>query len=138
LLDVAVNVVGSDVMDCQETGSATCYGSAYLEYDLRHSAFNVPIDDYVGDVRCFDFAEAAIRGGKALAAERFITLPLGSADADLIHQSAFLKSELSGRPLSGTYHFRLKDVPGLIWGHVDDIQLIINHRYWSRVDRTAN
>ena len=30
---------------------------------------------------------------------------------------------------------RIKDSPALIWEHVDDVQLLVNYRYWSRVDK---
>lgn len=134
-LDLAVNVVGTGVLDCSNNPTNSCFGSGYVEYDLEHSAFNVPIDDYLEEVRCFDFGRGAIRSGKGLTAERFITLPVSSEDQGLISQPAFLKPEFSGRPLSGTYRLRIKDNPALVWDRVDDIQVIMNYRYWSRVSR---
>jgi hypothetical protein len=131
---MAVNLVGTGVLDCSN-GRPSCYGSAYAEYDLTHYAFNVPMIDYVGDVRCFNFGAGNIRSGKALAAERYITVPLGSADQQLVSQPAFLKPEFAGRPLSGAYRLRIKDSPALVWENVDDVQLMFNYRYWSRVDR---
>lgn len=135
-LSMAVNIVGTGVIDCSTDPSPDCYGEAYVEYDLVHSASNVPIVGYnPDDVRCFDFAIGAIRSGKALAAERYITIPLGSADSDLLSQPAFTKYELAGRPLSGTYRLRIKDTPRLAWERVEDIQLVMNYRAWSRVAR---
>jgi hypothetical protein len=138
LLGTAVNVVGTGVLDCSKDPRPSCFGSGYLEYDMDHAAFRIPIDDYEGDVRCFDFGSGTIRGAKALTTERFLTTPLGSADAALIHQSAFAKSELEGRPLSGQYRFRIKDTPALVWANVEDIQLVMSYRYWARVGRERN
>ena len=132
--EVALNVIGTGVLDCTN-GNPSCYGSAYVEYDLTHHAFNVPMTDYVGDVRCFNFGAGKINSGKALAAERYLTLPIGSADSGLVEQSAFLKPEFAGRPLSGAYRLRIKDSPALVWENVDDIQILFRYDYWSRVER---
>lgn len=132
--DVALNLIGSGVQDCSRA-APSCHGSAYVEYELAHNAFNVPLEDYLGETRCFNFGRGQINSGKALAAERFLTVPLGSADAALVNQPAFLKTELAGRPLAGAYRLRIKDAPGLEWQSVEDIQLFFNYRYWSRVDR---
>ncbi|MEO8905255.1 MAG: hypothetical protein ABI627_27360 [Polyangiaceae bacterium] len=133
---VALNVVGTGVIDCSQAPATSCNGSAYVQYDLDHVAYNVPLEDYEGGTRCFDFGQGSIRGGKALASERFITLPLGSADRDLIDQSPFLKPEFSGRPLSGSYRLRIHDEPQLVWKNVQDIQIVMNYGYWSRVARS--
>jgi hypothetical protein len=132
--NVALNVIGTGVLDCSH-GNPSCYGSAYVEYELTHAAFNVPMTDYVGDVRCFNFGAGRINSGKALAAERYLTLPLSSADSDLVDQPAFLKTEFAGRPLSGAYRLRIKDSPALAWDNVEDVQIMLGYNYWSRVDR---
>ena len=38
-----------------------------------------------------------------------------------------------GRPLSGVYRLRIHDTPTLDWQKLEDIQLVLNYRYWSRV-----
>ncbi len=133
---VAVNFVGTGVIDCSRSTSASCNGSAYVDYDLEHVAYNVPMDDYSGQIRCFDFGQGAIRSGKGLASERFITLPMGAADREAINQSPFLKADFSGRPLSGSYRLRVMDSPSLVWSNVQDIQLVFGYRYWSRVQQS--
>jgi hypothetical protein len=133
---VALNVVGSGVVDCSKVGSTGCYASGYLEYDLEHDAHNAAVEDYSHTTRCFDFGTGRINHGKALATERYITNPIGSADQSLITQSAIRKSELVGRPLSGRYGFRIKDTPALVWSQVNDIQIVLTYRYWSRIDRS--
>lgn len=132
-VDLALNVVGTGVLNCGTTGSPACYGAGYVEYDLQHIAFNAPIVDYGRQTRCFDFALGAVRSGKALATERYITLPLSSTDESLLSQPAFRKTELFGRPLSGVYKLRIRDNPALVWNNLEDIQLVLGYRYWSRV-----
>jgi hypothetical protein len=134
---VALNLVGSGVIDCSESERSSCVDSGYVEYDLVHSAQNVPVEDWSGETRCFDFAIGNIRGGKALATERVLTLPLGNADSRLLSQPAFSKSELVGRPLSGTYSLRIRETPGLVWQKLKDVQLLVQYDYWSRVKKTA-
>jgi hypothetical protein len=133
---IAVNVVGTGVIDCSQSNDTSCNGSAYVQYDLQHGAYDIPIDDYEGGVRCFDFGSGAINSGKALASERFITLPMSSADRDLIGVSPFLKPDFMGRPLSGSYRLRIRDEPQLVWQNVNDIQIVMNYSYWSRVARS--
>jgi len=133
---IAVNVVGTGVIDCSQATATRCNGSVYVQYDLDYVAYNVPLDDYEGGTRCFDFGMGSVRSGKALASERFITLPISSADRDLIDASPFLKPEFSGRPLSGAYRLRIHDEPQLVWKNVEDIQIVMNYGYWSRVARS--
>lgn len=134
---VALNVVGTGVLDCSGS-SVGCYASGFVEYDLSHSAFNTPVTDYGGDSQCFSFGRGAIRRGKALAAERFIGVPLGSADAGMIERQEFMKPEFHGRPLTGSYTLRIYDSPALRWERLEDIQLVLKHRYWSRVERSPS
>jgi hypothetical protein len=135
IVDVSLNVVGTGVLDCTNNPTAGCYSSAFLEYDLEHRADNVPVIGYDNEARCFDFARGAVRGGKALAAERYITLPFSSADEGLLAQPAFRKTELFGRPVSGVYRLRIRENPALVFDNLEDIQMILRYRYWSRVQR---
>jgi hypothetical protein len=131
---VALNLVGTGVIDCEDDDRMSCYGSGYVAYELEHQASNVKVLDNGQDVTCFDFRTGTIRGGKALATERFITLPMSSSDKALIEQPGFLKGELAGRPLDGTYRLRIKETPALRWENLEDIQLVFNYGYWSAVD----
>ncbi len=133
-LSWALNVVGTGVVDCSVVGSQSCYGSAYLEYSVDHAAFDIPILDYYFDVHTFSFGLAHMNHAKALAAERYITLPIGSADAALLAQPEATKVEFRGRPLDGTYALRIYDKPGFIWNNVEDVQVVLDYRYWSRID----
>ena len=134
---LAVNVVGTGVNDCSGL-SQSCYGDGYLEYTFEHSAFGVPVIDYEQNERRFNFGNGSITRGKALAAERWVTLPISSTDQGYLQQPEFTKRELAGRPLSGIYRLRIYDRPSLRWENVEDIQLVLGYRYWSRVAGTAS
>jgi hypothetical protein len=135
-VDVALNVAGTGVIDCSQTGSMDCLGSGYLTYTLVHDGSAIGVLGYDGEYRRFDFGQASVEHGKALTAERYITTPVGSADQQLIGQ--VLKSELRGRPIDGTYHLRIYDSPALHFDHIDDIQMVFNYHYWSRVAAPQN
>jgi len=136
---LAVNLVGTGVHDCSDESSMSCYGSGYTEYTLVHDAFDVAVVSWNGDIsrtdaQHFNFGQAAIRHGKALAAERYISLPLGTADQSLVSQSGILKEEMRGRPLDGSYRLRIWENPDLHWHRLEDVQLILNYRYWSVIE----
>ncbi len=131
--DLAVNLVGVGVRDCATNPSPSCYASSVVDFDLRHVANAVSVEAFDGERRPFDFGTATISHGKALTAERYITFPLSSADDGLIRQSGILKTELFGRPLDGQYTLRIYDSGNLRWGNLEDIQVILRNRYWSRV-----
>jgi hypothetical protein len=134
-IDVAVNLVGTGVLDCARDPSPACFGSAFVQYSLFHDAYDSIVTDHQNVDRHFDFGSAAINQGKGLASERFITLPIGSADEALLNQPQIRKPEFRGRPLSGTYRFRVFDKPSLVWANLEDIQFVLTYRYWSRVQR---
>jgi hypothetical protein len=62
---------------------------------------------------------------------------MGSADQAFFSQPQFQKVEFSGRPLDGKYRFRIYDNPALDWSKVEDVQIILTYRYWSRVARES-
>jgi hypothetical protein len=134
-ITVALNVVGSGVVDCAFEPTAACFGSAYVEYTLDHNAFDVEVLSHKQpkEAQHFNFGLGSINYAKALAAERFITLPIGSGDSALLAQPAFEKTEFRGRPLEGSYRLRVFDKPSLNWSQVEDIQIVLKYHYWSRI-----
>lgn len=132
-IDVAVNLVGTGVRDCSNTPTSDCYGTGYVEYTLEHDATNAGILDWNGNTRIFDFGIADIQHGKALAAERYITMPVGSADQALLAQDGIQHVEFRGRPLDGVYRLRIWDSPALKWDRLQDVQIVLNYRYWSEI-----
>ena len=132
-VDLALNLAGTGLSDCTKDQTLSCYGSGFFEYTLQHDAFTSNVLGFDGKTEAFNFGSASINHGKALAAERYITLPLSSADSALLAQPSFNKVELRGRPLDGSYVLRIWDRPGLVWSHLEDVQLVLRYRYWSAI-----
>ncbi len=137
-VNIALNLVGTGVHDCSSTPTQACFGSGYIEYTLEHDGSNAGILDYRGDTRYFDFGIADIQHGKALAAERYITLPLGTDDQGLVSQPGIQHIEFAGRPLDGTYRLRIYDTPSLNWNQLQDVQVVLNYEYWSQIAANGN
>jgi hypothetical protein len=137
-VDLAVNLVGTGVHDCSNSPTPDCYGSAYIQYTLTHDGTSAGILDWNGNSRDFDFGVASINSGKALAAERYITLPISSADQALLGQSGIQHIELRGRPLDGGYTLRIWDSPSLRWDHLQDVQIVLDYLYWSEIIANGN
>ena len=137
-INTALNLVGTGVHNCANDPTPNCYGSGYIEYNLQHDAQNAGIVGYDGNSRVFDFGVASISGGKALAAERYITMPLSSTDQSLVSQPGIQHVEYGGRPLDGTYYLRIWDSPDLDWSALQDIQFIVNYEYWSQIQVTQD
>ncbi len=137
-VDMAVNLVGTDVHDCTNSPTPDCYGSAYIQYTLQHDGTNAGILDWNGNSRVFDFGIASINSGKALAAERYLTLPLSSNDQSLVSQPGIQRIEFQGRPLDGAYLLRIWDSPALKWDHLQDVQIVLDYLYWSEIVANGN
>lgn len=43
-----------------------------------------------------------------------------------------MRPELRGRPLAGTYVLRIWDDPALRFDRVEDVQIVLDYRYWTR------
>ncbi len=132
-IDVALNLVGTGVLDCSGDPSPECYGTGFVQYTLDHNGDNIGVLGYDAQYRTFDFGIATIDHGNALAAERYITSPIGSADQTLIQQPGILQSPFRGRPMDGVYALKIYDSPALHFDQLQDIQIILNYHYWTRV-----
>jgi hypothetical protein len=137
-IDIALNLVGTSVHTCVNDQNPNCYGSGYIQYTLNHDATNAGIIGYDGNERYFNFGIASINHGKALAAERYLTMPLATADQQLVTQPGIQHIELSGRPLDGAYSLRIWDSPDLNWSALQDIQFVIDYEYWSSIIANGN
>jgi hypothetical protein len=136
---LALNMVGTGLLDCKDNPTQTCYGTGTIHYTLEHDARDVPIISGITsqgiEGQCFNFGTAGIFFGQALAAEKVITSPNGSADKGLLSQPGIEKNEFMGRPLSGTYRLKIWETPELTWDKLEDIQLVLKYRYWSPVKK---
>lgn len=137
-INIAANLVGTGIRYCGPGASPSCYTSAYLEYDFSHDGTDAQLVDHRGTPRYFDFGIGHIRHGKALTAERMITVPLSTNDQSLINQPGISHSEFRGRPVDGRYRLRIWESPNLEWEKLDDIQLVLQYRYWSAVTANGN
>jgi hypothetical protein len=134
---LALNLVGTGVRDCTNSPTPDCFGTGYVEYNLEHDGTSASLTDYNGKARVFNFGIADVQHGKALAAERYITMPLGTDDQALLAQPGIQHIELRGRPLDGVYRLRIWDSPALNWNNLQDVQIVLNYRYWSEIVASA-
>lgn len=137
-VDLAMNLVGTNVHDCANSPTPDCFGSAYIQYTLSHDGTNAGILDWNGNSRVFDFGVANINSGKALALEQYVTLPISSDDQSLLTQPGIQHIELQGRPLDGVYNLRIWDSPALNWNNLQDVQIVLDYLYWSEVIANGN
>jgi hypothetical protein len=129
---VGVNVVGTELIDCAASGlPSTCYGTGNIPFSIRHEEPYL-VRNHVGDTYEAPLFLGRVERARALAAERYVTNPLSSADRALIEP--YMRTELRGRPLAGTYVLRIWDVDGLRFERLEDVQLVLDYRYWTRFE----
>lgn len=127
--DLAVNFVGTALRDCTNSATpSTCFGSGTIAYSI---AQNEPyeIRNYEGERYEAPLFPGRIEHGRGLAAERYLTNPLSSADRSLLQD--MWHGELRGRPLTGSYTIRLWDADGVTIRNLEDVQVVLNYRYWT-------
>jgi len=129
---VAVNLVGTELRDCASSAyPSTCYGAAYVPFSLYHDHGFV-VRNHRGQIYDAPIFPGRIEHGRTLAAERYLTNPLSGADRALLQD--YQRLELRGRPLAGTYTLRLWDDSGFRFDRIEDVQLLMGYRYWTRLD----
>ncbi len=127
---VAVNVVGSAVLDCSRAArTEECYAGANIQYDMRQSGA-VTLENFESEHLGFHSEPGVIARARALAAERYLTNPLSSADRALL--TDYQRAEWWGRPLSGLYVVRIHGAPEIVWQNLEDIQILLTYDYWTR------
>ncbi|MFT3927538.1 MAG: hypothetical protein QM778_33710 [Myxococcales bacterium] len=130
---VAVNAVGTAVKNCESSEVASaCYANNFLQYSLRHDGPFV-VRNYLGREYEAPLFPGRIQQGKALLAERYLTNPMSGADRTLLQD--FWDYEFVGRPIEGNYTLRIygTEADGLDWEKLEDIQLALHYRYWTRL-----
>ncbi len=127
---VGVNVVGTGVRDCSTvTTGQTCHGAGYATYTLLHEGPYFVRNHLGADFEASLF-NGRIEHARALAAERYITNPIGSTDRGLLND--YMRREYAGRPLNGVLRLRVWEEPGVNFQAIQDVQLIIDYGYWTR------
>ncbi|MBI2896566.1 MAG: hypothetical protein HYY06_23610, partial [Deltaproteobacteria bacterium] len=107
--------------------------NAFVPFTLVHEGEDIPIRNHDGDTIDFDFERGFIEHGKALTTEAVLTNPLTSSAETLL--APYYKEELRGRPLAGHYTLRIWEDPALQWENVEDVQIVLRYRYWTRFER---
>jgi hypothetical protein len=128
--DIAVNLVGSNVLDCTQVsgGVTNCYSTAFVSYDLLQTG-TVQLRDHSLDVAQFTLPAGGIRDGQGLAAERSITSPIAAADLQLLSQ--YWAQEFRGRPFQGEFVLELHAADAFQFQALEDVQIIVQLDYWS-------
>lgn len=136
--DIAVNVVGTGVRACDGANASACYATAGVPYSLFHTPpggdpshpdqYTVRAHD--GSLHHVSLFDGRIESARALAAERYLSNPLSSADSALI--SDYVRGEFRGRPMSGNYRIIVWDNGEVDFSAVEDVQLLIRYRYFTR------
>lgn len=127
---VGLNFVGTSLHACEGSPlPSTCYAAGYVPYSLTHEG-----PYYVRNEQGLDFTARLFTGqiehARGLATERYLTNPLSDTDKSLLGD--FLRYELRGRPLDGTFVLRVWEAPGFNFDAIEDIQLVLKYRYWTR------
>ncbi|MCC7540735.1 MAG: hypothetical protein IT379_31250 [Deltaproteobacteria bacterium] len=129
---LAINVVGTGVRDCSRSPNpSACYGSGFIPFSLQHAP-PFRVRNHAGEVIDAPLFSGNIEQAKALLAERYITNPISSADRSLL--TDYQRGEFEGRPLEGSYRLRIWDAPGFDWNRVEDVQIVLDYRYWTRFE----
>ncbi len=128
---VGLNLVGVGLRDCERLGGGLggCYASGNLSYSILHDG-PYPVRNARGEIYDAPLFRGRVESARALAAERYVGNPLSSADRSLIEP--YLRHELRGRPLGGTFVVRLWDDEGFAFDRLEDVQLVLQYRYWQR------
>lgn len=125
---LGVNVVGTRDCEASETPS-TCYSAGTVPFSLTHIG-PYTVRNYIGADYEAPLYEGSIDFGRALTAERYFTNPVSSADRALVEP--FMRDDFNGRPLGGSFRFRLWESPGFDFSRIEDVQFVIEYRYWNR------
>ncbi len=127
---VGLNFVGSNTRDCESSDTpSACYAGAFIPYTLTHHG-PYTVRNHFGEDYDVPLFTGRIEHARGLAAERYLTNPLSGADSELM--SGYVRSEFQGRPLAGTFALKVWDEPGVNFGAIQDVQVLLNYRYWTR------
>lgn len=128
---IAINFVGSASRVCENSATpSTCYNAGWIPYSLEHIG-PFPVRNTFGGTYDAPLFNGRIEHARGLAAERYLTNPIGGDEA-LIRQ--YTQYQFRGRPLTGTYRLRVWEEPGVNFEGIDDVQILLGYRYWTRAN----
>jgi hypothetical protein len=129
---VAVNAVGTAARNCEDASlPSTCYNAGFVPYSLYQRGPFI-VRNHRGEDYEALLSTGVIEHARALADESYLTNPLSSASTPRVE--AFSRAELRGRPLDGSYVLRIWDEPGVNFEGLEDVQIVLRYRYWTRND----
>jgi hypothetical protein len=129
---LGVNFVGSNVRNCEDAAlPSTCYNAGFVPYSLQHNGPFFVRNRGGDDFQALLF-DGRIEHARGLALERYFTSPISSTDRDLM--ADYMRTEFSGRPLDGSFALRVWDDQGIDFSSIQDVQVILNYRYWTAFD----
>jgi len=127
---LGINFVGTGLRDCSSSESPqSCYASGFVPYSVKHYG-PYYVRNHFGQEFEAKLFSGNIEHARGLANERYITNPLATSDRDQVEQ--YMRSELQGRPIDGTFVVRIWDEPGVNFAALEDVQLVLDYRYWTR------
>jgi hypothetical protein len=129
---LAVNLVGTQLRDCSASPTPdTCYSSGSIPFSVTHLG-PYAVRNHRGDIYEAPLYTGRIEHGRALAAERYISNPISSADRALLQD--YWHRELRGRPITGNYSLRIWESEEVVFENLEDVQLVLDYRYWTRFE----
>jgi hypothetical protein len=129
---IAVNLVGTGLRDCADSPSpSTCWSAGWIPYTIEHLGPYV-VRNHRGELYDSPLFQGRIEHGRALAAERYISNPISGTDRSLLED--YWHRELRGRPITGSYLLRIWDADGFRMRNLEDVQIVLDYRYWTRFE----
>jgi hypothetical protein len=127
--NIGVNFVGTGSRQCADSDTpSTCYSAGFIPYTIEHVG-PYYTRNYLGSWYEAPLHPGVVEHARGLAAERYLTNPMSGADQSLM--SGYMQRQLRGRPLDGTYVLRVWDGPGVNFAGIEDVQLVIDYRFWT-------
>ncbi len=129
---IGLNFVGTGIRDCSDSDlPSTCYAGGYVPYTMIHEG-PYYVRNHLGDDYRSRLFTGRIEHGRGLATERYLSNPVSSADQELL--APFIRNEFQGRPLDGNFVLRVWDDPDVNFDAIEDVQIILHYRYWTRFE----
>jgi hypothetical protein len=129
---IGLNFVGTGVRNCEDAEvPATCHSAGFVTYTIEHEGPFFVRNHFGEDFEAKLFP-GKIEHARGLGNERYLTNPMSSADSELL--GPYLRRELKGRPLDGRFVLRVWEEPGLNFDAIEDVQVVLNYRYWTRFE----
>lgn len=128
---IGLNFVGSNLRQCEgSVSSAACFSGGFVPYSIVHQG---PFDvrGYNGELYSQPLFSGVVEHARGLAMERYVTNPVSSADRSLLEP--YMQNQLRGRPLAGQYRIRIWDEEGVNFDAIEDVQIILDYGYWTRL-----